>query len=112
MTISKPKKGHLKMEKILNPKTQKAQMLVNQYEQATMYELWELYGRFSRAKAYAFDRCKETMRQMNGYGMRIIGGNSCTFSCGCIAFHKGQKGVLYFTAYNTYFVPLIEGVNQ
>lgn len=96
------------MEKILNPKTKQAQGFVRAYQYATMTKLKEAYNRPSWYKIEAYEKCKEKMRQMDGHEMRIIGNNCHTFSCACVAFHKGQKGVLYFTAQNTYFIPTEE----
>jgi hypothetical protein len=93
------------MEKILNPKTKQAQAFIKAYQGATMTKLKEAYNRPSWAKIEAYEKCKNLMREMNGYQMKITGYNCDAFSCGCIAYHKGQKGLLYFTAYNTYFIP-------
>lgn len=93
------------MEKILNPKTKQAQAFIRAYQGATMSKLKEAYNRPSWAKIEAYEKCKNLMREMNGYGMKITGYNCHKFYCGCIAFHKGQKGLLYFTAQNIYFIP-------
>ena len=54
------------------------------YSKSTNYCLCDCYGNFSQAKENAMEYCKNLMQKLNGYGLKIIGFNSMTFSVGFI----------------------------
>ena len=60
--------------------TVKGQNLLASADNNLGYDLWEVYGRFSRAKVNALEWCKEKCHNTNGYGFRIISKNSFSFS--------------------------------
>ena len=64
-------------------KGEKVNSLIREYRYAVRkgcYRLWHVYGRFSQAKADAYDECIETMYKVGGSGYYISGYNTCTFS--------------------------------
>lgn len=52
------------------------------YDAATAEELRDVYGRCSIEKARAFAACKDAMRSLNGWGMRILSHNTYSFTVG------------------------------
>lgn len=80
--------------------TKKLQHLVEAYEHATMRDLYDLYERPSCAKIEADRKIRHEMIDAGGYGYRIIGGNSSTFSCA----YKVGTTLIYHTAYNKYII--------
>lgn len=65
------------------------------YKRATASELWEVYGRFSRAKINALDYCKSLKFKMNGRNGRIISANTFQFSYG-FEYDDPDTGALCF----------------
>lgn len=58
-------------------------------------ELYHVYGKFSRAKINAMDRCKGLMHTYGGRGLRILSHNSFSFTVG-FEFPHPETGVLCF----------------
>ena len=54
------------------------------YSKSTNYTLRDIYTNFSIYKENAYNYCVELMQKLNGYGLKIIGFNSMTFSVGFI----------------------------
>ena len=74
------------------------------YKHSNAYDLYDVYGSFSRAKANAWRYCQELCDRYGGMGLKIVGANSQTFSIG-FEYPDPETGVLMFlwhTAYNTY----------
>lgn len=63
------------------------------YSNAT--NLSDVYGRYSTAKARAWNYCKDLMRQHEGWGLRIISHNTRMFTAGFL-FTDPETGVLMF----------------
>lgn len=73
-------------------------------------ELYQVYGRYSRAKEKAMDQCKEIMHMMDGYGLRITSHNTNVFS---VMFEyvdqDGQIMLHEITRYNSHDYEYIPG---
>jgi hypothetical protein len=54
----------------------------NNYKNSRYYNLYDLYKSYSYNKQRAFDYCKRLCYDYKGTDLKIIGGNTCTFSAG------------------------------
>lgn len=88
----------------LNRETQKAERWIDSYNRASDYSVETFYGRPSYNKIRAENECINRMKSINGYGYRVLGGNSSFFTCG----YKSEDGkTLYIeTACNTFEIAL------
>ena len=50
------------------------------YSRATATDLWEVYGRFSTAKAQAMKTCRKLQEELEGWGGRICSAGPYFFS--------------------------------
>lgn len=79
-----------------NTKTMK-----NAYERylnSELSNLWECYGKYSRAKADAMDYCKRLMYELNGHGLRIVSYNCNVFTVGfTFTNENNEKCFAYIT---------------
>ena len=66
----------------INKTTKRGQRFINGYNRSRKTDLYDCYGRFSCEKARAQRDCREKMEREGGEDFRIIGYNSCAFSCG------------------------------
>ena len=73
----------------------------NAYSHYPMYlrssdtSLYDVYGRFSVAKAKAWEYCKTLCEEHNGWGLKIISHNYNVFTAG-FEFCDAETGVLCF----------------
>lgn len=67
------------------------------YKNSTAYELYDVYGRYSAAKAKAWDYCKELMYQFNGYGLKVIHANGYQFTAGFMFEEDGKTMFMYIS---------------
>ena len=67
------------------------------YQQSSNYTLRDCYGSYSYAKERAFNYCKELCDKYNGTGLKIIGYNTCGFSCGFVGLVDNKKVFVYIT---------------
>ena len=65
------------------------------YLKSNNYFLWDVYGRFSRAKERAYDYYRNKMIEMGGRDLRILSANSQSFTLG-FEFVDKETGVLKF----------------
>ena len=72
--------------------TQRNREIVERYERETATTLWEVYGRYSQAKANAYDYCRRLQYEKGGHGLRILGANCFMFTA---AFRYEVDGVPY-----------------
>ena len=83
--------------------------LYENYKRATASELWEVYGRHSRAKEQAMEYCRELQYNMNGWGGRICSANTFQFS---YAFRytneSGKECLAYITRDNNRYFEIEE----
>lgn len=70
------------------------------YQRSTSYELYDVYGRYSAAKAKAWDYCKELMYQFSGYGLKIISANGYMFTAGFMFEEDGKTMFMYISKYH------------
>lgn len=66
----------------LNKNTQRAANICRSYDNASIICLTEAYKNPSISKQRAYADCIKKMHEMNGYGFRIMGYNSCFFTVG------------------------------
>ena len=75
------------------------------YKRSSSYELYDVYGRYSSAKARAWDYCKGLMNDHGGYGLKIISANGYQFTAGfMIDMCDGSKLFAYITKSGMYCV--------
>lgn len=61
-----------------------------------MFDISQAYGRYSTAKARAWNYCRELCDSMNGYGLKVINHNPFTFTAGFESVDP-ETGVILFT---------------
>lgn len=90
--------------KKLNNTTERAIHWIRAYNNSNYTSVENFYTRPSENKIYAERQCIERMNFINGYGYRVLGGNSSFFTCGYKSY-DGKK--LYIeTACNTFEIEL------
>ena len=82
--------------------TKAQQQIINNYNRATAYSLNDVYANYSAFKARAEKQILSEMESVNGWGYKILGANSCTFSCAYLKQNEinGQIEIVYHTAQN------------
>ena len=82
------------------PKRQKE--ILSRYEKSTNYSLRDVYASYSVFKARAEKDILQEMAFHGGWGYKILGASSCTFSCAYLMTNKesGQTQIVYHTASN------------
>lgn len=60
--------------------------------------LEQCYGRYSGAKAKAYDYCVDLYSKYEGVDFKIIGYNTCTFSVGFVGWINDRMAFFYITA--------------
>lgn len=75
--------------------TKKQEAILRAYNYSHKTTLHECYGSWSWAKEHAYNYCKRLCEEMNGYGFKIIGYNTCMFSVGFI-YYKGDKKMFHY----------------
>ena len=68
------------------------------YCRSTDYSLYDCYGSFSHAKARAWEYCENLCRQKEGWGLKVVGHNSCFFSAGFLYEESGKQMYMHITA--------------
>ena len=88
----------------LNKSTERASRWINSYNRADYTSVEDFYSRPSYNKINAERKCLERMNSINGYGYRVLGGNSSFFTCG----YKSEDGkTLYIETHcNTFEIAL------
>lgn len=76
-----------------NEKIAKAHYL--DYLRSNSYNLWDVYGTYSRNKAMAFLNCRQKMLALDGWGLKILSHNSQAFTVG-FEFADKETGVVRF----------------
>ena len=82
--------------------TKRQQQVINNYERSNAYGLQDVYTNYSVYKARAEKEIKQEMIDNNGWGYKILGANSCQFSCAYLMNNaeNGQVVIVYHTANN------------
>ena len=83
-----------------NKNTKKEEKILERYYDSDIYGLDYAYERASVYKYRAERAILDEMNEKGGFGYRILGYNSCTFSCGYIYEENGQKHFVYHTKDN------------
>lgn len=86
--------------------TKKQKYFYEDYIRASAEKLSDVYSSYSRAKFEAFHWCVRKMYDMNGYGGRIMGHNSMTFTYGFLHDVDGKKWLNVETRSNSYDFPI------
>lgn len=81
--------------------TKKEQEILNRYYNSRNYSLGDIYKSYSFEKGRAEAIIKNEMQKKDGWGYKILGANSNTFSCAyCYSNEFGEIVLVYHTAYN------------
>ena len=67
------------------------------YKRSSSYELYDVYGSYSAAKARAWDQCKELMKDHDGYGLKIVSANGYQFTAGFMFEEDGKEMFMYIS---------------
>ena len=78
------------------------------YYRTETRNLWQAYGRPSYDKELAWYNCVELMKELDGYGLSVIGRNTCTFSVGFLCEIGGKHAFVWITKSYDRFVYLDE----
>ena len=99
------KKGNFtKRAILLNSNTQKAQNFVYNYLYAKYDDVSKFYGKPSYYKVASQEKIMDSMYHLDGWGYRVCGGNSCTYTAGWLVNWKGGTFLIYETHCNTYAI--------
>lgn len=84
--------------------TKRQQSIINSYNRSNMYSLNDAYKSYSVYKARAEQSILNEMQKNGGWGYRILGANSCQFSCAYLINNKddGNIKIVYHTASNRF----------
>lgn len=81
--------------------TKKQQQIIHNYNRATAYSLSDVYKNCSVFKARAEKQILNEMESVGGWGYKITGANSNTFSCAYLMTDEdGVIKIVYHTAQN------------
>ena len=94
----------------INNGTKKAIELIENYFYYTKHNgfrnIWQAYGSPSVYKVRAWNEIADLCREMNGYGLSVLGKNCMKYSAGFRAVVDGVEKLFYFTADNSYEIEL------
>lgn len=65
------------------------------YLKSTSHDLYDVYSSYSIYKARAYNRCRDLMLDMNGWGLRILSHNSQAFTVG-FEYPDSETGEICF----------------
>ena len=81
--------------------TKAQRQIINNYNRATAYSLDDVYANYSLFKARAEKQILAEMESVGGWGYKITGANSNTFSCAYLMTNAdGVVKIVYHTAQN------------
>ena len=84
------------MKKTTKNKTM--QKAIHNHAMSDTYTLRHAYANFSYNKEKAFNYCVDLCEKYNGYNLKIIGFNTCTFSVGFyFTDENGKQNFAYIT---------------
>lgn len=89
---------------VISPTSQRAQHIWRAYFRSNDATLDEVYGRYSSAKARAYEYCREREREFDSYDGVITGYNTCTFSYAFTGYCEGKKWLIYITKDHDYAI--------
>lgn len=82
---------------VINPRTQRAKSILRAFLRSDEVTLDEAYGRYSHAKASAYEYCRAREREFGSYDGVITGHNTCAFSYAFTGFCEGKRYLVYIT---------------
>lgn len=77
--------------------SKKAKGIIWAWEHSNASELYQVYGKYSRAKADAMEYCKNLQYELNGYDGRITGASNYFFSYAFKYEKDGKEWMMYIT---------------
>lgn len=82
--------------------TKRQKQIIDNYNNSRNYSLYDVYNNFSVFKARAEKDILNEMASVSGWGYKILGANSCSFSCAYLKQNEidGQVEIVYHTAQN------------
>jgi hypothetical protein len=82
--------------------TKRQKQIIDNYNKSTNYSLDDVYDNYSVFKARAERQILNEMASTNGWGYKILGANTCSFSCAYLKQNEidGQIEIVYHTAQN------------
>ena len=82
--------------------TKRQQQIIDTYNRSNNYSLNDVYTNYSVFKARAERDILNKMASVGGWGYKILGANSCAFSCAYLRQNAehGQIEIVYHTAQN------------
>ena len=81
----------LKYFTLVKPNTKRGNTIRWYFEHVNKGGIYDAYVKPSYAKVRAYDDCMAMVREYNGFGEKITGYNSCTFSFQFTFYHKDRK---------------------
>ena len=67
------------------------------YKRSTTYSLNEAYGKYSSAKANAWEYCENLMEKHDGHGLKVISHNAHIFTAGFMFEQDGKEMFMYIS---------------
>lgn len=89
---------------VINANTERAHHIHKAYLRSYDSSLDSVYGRYSHAKANAFEYCRAREREFNSYDGVITGYNTCAFSYAFTGYCEGKKYLVYITKGGDYAI--------
>ena len=83
-----------------------AQRAYRAFLRSSTYTLDEAYGRYSKAKANAYEYCQAREREFEAYDGCITGANTCQFSYAFTGMFEGKRYFVYITKSYDYAIAL------
>ena len=72
--------------------------ILRRYEESSIRNLSEAYGRFSNRKAEAWKHCERLCKESDGKELKILGANTNFFSAGFLfTDEEGNECLMYIT---------------
>ena len=89
----------------LNYETKRAKRYLTMYDWSTDEDIYDAYKKPSDSKVSSFRNIKATMRDVDGYDMKITGAGSDYYSCAYKVKVDEGEFLVYETYANRYLIP-------
>ena len=83
--------------------TKKQMMMYENWERATMYDIYDAYERPSAAKVYAYNKCIQDFCKLNGTAFRLCTKNTFGFTCAFL-FIDGDDVMMYYATKDNKYI--------
>ena len=70
---------------------------IESYKRSRMYDIGDAYGRYSSAKAHAWEYCVSRCETLNGDCLKVISKNTFVFTAGFTFMEDGKRKFYYIT---------------